>query len=180
MFLQLLNPSEEEMKIDGNANNRNVVWQGLVAGLVGGLAEVIWITVLTRAGETPEVARGITAAITTEFAVLTYGPLLGLTIHFILAGALGVAMGLIWIRFLGRSFLNWGGTIFAVATLCFVWTVNFHVVLPIISPEFLKLVPSEIGLSSKIIFALGFLSAWQLIDRRWRLIPSFGKLQERE
>jgi len=149
------------MKRNRTKNIKSLFGIGAIAGLAGGLAEVAWISSLAAGGGTPvvEVARGITAAITPSLAATSTGILLGLIIHLSLAMALGVVMLMLWRGLLREHVSSWWGASLALATLTTVWAVNFHVILPVLSPGFLGLVPTGLGLASKLLFALAFLAA---------------------
>jgi hypothetical protein len=75
-------------------------------------------------------------------------------VHMTLAIMLGVALAFAWRAFSTRC----GGSArlypFMVAALACVWAVNFFVALPLISPEFVSLVPYPVSLISKLLFGL--------------------------
>ncbi len=148
------------MAIDPSTRIRKTFIVGAIAGLAGGLAEIGWIWVLASRGGTPvtDVAQGISNAIFSGLNVSPSGVLLGLAIHLWFAAMLGSAMMVIWASFLAKHFPRWFGALFAIFTLILIWAVNFHIVSPVVSPEFLELVPAGFGLVSKLLFALAMLA----------------------
>lgn len=128
---------------------------GIVVGLVGGITEMLWIwTYSALAGTDPaQVAAAVAGSIGLEG---TGAPVqIGVTIHLILAAALGavlvLALRLPWIPLQGR------GRQLAVVlgALTLVWSLNFLFLLPLIDPSFVKIVPYEVSLASKLLFGLG-------------------------
>ena len=156
------------MKSNRSDNITSLFWTGATAGLAGGLAEVAWISSLATSGGTPvvEVARGITASIAPFLAATSSGILVGLVVHLALAVALGAVMLLLWGMVLRDHVSSWWDASLVHAALTVVWAVNFHVILPVLNPGFLGLVPPGLGLASKLLFALAFLAALQIIRRR--------------
>ena len=127
---------------------------GLLAGLAGGAAEVVWIILYMRlaGGEAAVVARGVTATLDPSLAAASWAVTVGIVIHMGLAVGLGIA-----IVYLLRAYApRLTGTLFeptaVVAILVGVWATNFFVVLPIINPEFVGLVPLGASLVSKVLF----------------------------
>ena len=112
---------------------------GSLAGIAGGLAEIVWIwtyAVLTNS-DASLVARSVTDTVGSGQSI---SPVLsGVGIHMGLAAVLGVA-----VAFALRSnsdglhgFKLYGAVTAALAT---VWVVNFFIVLPLINPQFADLV----------------------------------------
>jgi len=129
---------------------------GVLAGLAGGCAEVIWIVFYEHlsGGQAAAVARGVTDSL---FPTLTTPSLVvpfGIAIHMSLAIVLGVAIAVLLRAVLPRV----SGTAiepFVVTGMLFVvWAVNFFVVLPALNPAFVNLVPYEASLISKMLFGL--------------------------
>jgi len=78
-------------------------------------------------------------------------------------GLLGVALAFAW-----RALRDHRPTLtnpypFMVAALAGVWTINFFVVLPIVSPGFIHMVPYTVSLTSKLLFGLAMAGTmrWQ-------------------
>ncbi|UCC55395.1 MAG: hypothetical protein JSU75_08445 [Gammaproteobacteria bacterium] len=128
----------------------------LLAGLAGGLAEVLWV--LAWSAVTPLQAATVAREVThTLFPALAETPVaaeIGLIIHL----AISLAIGLVFMRVLGKRLAHhYGGAgILAgsVALLTLIWTVNFLVVLPALNPVFVTLMPSAVTLGSKTLFGI--------------------------
>ena len=137
-----------------------VVAIGVLAGLAGGLAEVIWIWTYAglTGGDAGLVARGVTNAV--RFNQDISPVLSGLAIHMGLASILGVAVALALRPVAGL--LNGFGLYAAVsAVLVIVWAVNFLVVLPLVSPQFVDAVPYTVSLISKVLFGIAAAAIFQ-------------------
>jgi hypothetical protein len=78
----------------------------------------------------------------------------GLAIHMALAIAIGVGLVLLWQLATGQGAARANEFVFMVAALIVIWTLNFFVVLPLISPDFVALVPYPVSLISKVLFGL--------------------------
>ncbi|MGE0652841.1 MAG: hypothetical protein AB7P12_14000 [Alphaproteobacteria bacterium] len=130
------------------------IWLGALAGLAGGFAEIAWIYVYAElAGlDAGKVARGISTAV--GMGASDAPTLYGIAIHMALAIALGIALTFMLRPALRR--LPGDGAIYAAAfvVLTGVWIINFLVVLPRLSPAFVHLVPYQVSLLSKLLFAL--------------------------
>lgn len=126
---------------------------GVLAGLAGGLAEVIWIWTYASLTNTDAglVARGVATAV--RFNQNVFPVVSGIAIHMGLASVLGVAVALALRPVAGL--LNGLGLYAAVsAALLIVWAVNFLVVLPLVSPQFIDVVPYAVSLISKVLFGI--------------------------
>jgi hypothetical protein len=138
---------------------------GTLAGLAGGLAEIVWIWTyasLTNA-DASLVARSITD--TMQLGQALPPVLSGVGIHLALAVLLGVAVA---IALRSATAGLYGLRLYAAvtATLVVVWAVNFFVVLPVINPQFVGLVPYAVSFVSKLLFgvaAAGTLQAVQAV-----------------
>jgi len=133
-----------------------ILQAGAWAGLVGGAAEVLWITIYSRltGGSTVDVATGITSTIFPTIPSQPAAILIGLAIHFVLATALGLAVtGLIrWMKpTLAGSVTEISLIIGALAV---VWAVNFGIILPIVNPSFVTIVPMPVSFASKLLFGI--------------------------
>jgi len=125
----------------------------LLAGLVGGLAEVIWVALYTAF--TPldgaTVAREITETVFGNAAGGAYAPVVGLGIHMLLSIALAAVFTVVLWRWAARA--GRAGIIGAsVATLAAIWVMNFFVVLPATNPTFVELMPLAVTFTSKMLF----------------------------
>ena len=123
---------------------------GLLAGAAGGLAEILWVALYAQAtgANAAAVARGVTTA--AGVTALTDSAAAGVVIHMGLALALGLALAFAW-RILGRQSAG-GAYAFALGALAAVWAINFLVVLPLVSPDFVGLMPYAVSLTSKLLF----------------------------
>jgi hypothetical protein len=129
--------------------------RGALAGAAGGLAEMVWVSAYAAltGGNAAILARGVTTA-SGVAALLPSAPVgLGISIHMVLAVALGLALALLWQALSSRVQQSglYAGTL---AVLVAVWATNFFVLLPTLSPEFVNLVPYAVSLMSKLLFGL--------------------------
>jgi len=134
----------------------------LLAGLAGGLAEILWIAFYTSltSGSGLEVARQVTATLFPSVAALPAAPAIGIAIHLALSVVLAsVFVRFIWIPF-AKPLAGGASVIITVAALMAVWAVNFLIVLPVVNPSFVTLLPYEITFVSKALF--GAAMAWSL------------------
>jgi hypothetical protein len=144
---------------------------GLLAGLAGGLAEVVWVGLYGASTGTPvaAVARGVVASLAPSAAAAPGAVALGIAIHMVMALALGVALafalGLVFRRGDRRRF----EAACVMAALAAVWGINFLVALPRINPGFVHLLPYGVTLTSKLLFgaaAVGLFRAQGIRARR--------------
>ena len=126
---------------------------GTLAGLAGGLAEIVWIwtyAALTNS-DASILARSVTD--TMQFRQSISPVLSGVGIHMALAVFLGIAVAIAM-----RSAADdlQGIRLYAAVTaaLVVVWAVNFFVVLPIINPQFVAVVPYTVSFVSKVLFGV--------------------------
>ncbi len=128
----------------------------LLAGVGGGLAEVLWVMIYSAF--TPVsgavVAREVTASFSPALATGGAGMWLGIAIHMALALALGYAFAyLVW-KPLVRAHGPLATLAASALTLATVWTVNFFAVLPALNPAFITLMPYSVTFASKMLFAV--------------------------
>jgi len=131
----------------------------LLAGVVGGLAEVIWVALY--AAFTPVdsalVAREVTETVFGDAAGGAYAPALGIGVHMVLSIALAAAFTVVVWRWASRA--GTAGIMGAsLATLAAIWVINFFVVLPAVNPAFVELMPLAVTFTSKMLFgaAMGY------------------------
>jgi hypothetical protein len=138
-------------------SDRDIVRIGTLAGLVGGLAEVAWVTGYGAVTGAPAaaVARGVTAAFLPALADQPIGVGLGIAIHMALAIGLGLAVAAAFSAPMLRRVGEWPRSTLVVLTLAVVWAFNFLVVLPVLEPGFLTLLPVAVTLTSKLLFGVG-------------------------
>lgn len=137
----------------------NTLQAGMLIGLAGGAAEVLWILLFSRltGGSASDVAVGITATVAPGLATQPIAILLGLGVHFGLAIALGLTVAAS-IRHLAPQIAGSLKEMFLIiAALALVWVLNFLVILPALNPAFVHIVPMPISLISKLLF--GFAAA---------------------
>lgn len=128
----------------------------LLAGLCGGLAEVVWVQVYAAltAHSSVEVARQVTASLLPSMADAAFAPVLGIAIHFALSLLVALAYAaLIWTPFMRRRGPA-ASVAVAAGVLASIWMVNFLVVLPIVNAAFVTLLPYSVSLGSKLLFGL--------------------------
>ena len=131
-----------------------LTWLGTLAGLAGGLSEILWISLYAALTGTDAatVARGISSAVglgSTGTPVL-----FGVGIHMALAATIGIALALALRPALVHLKGKGATYVIVVITLAGVWAANFLVVVPLLSPAFVSLVPYQISLLSKLLFGL--------------------------
>ena len=135
----------------------------LLAGLAGGAAEVLWVTLYSSLTTTSGimVARQVAASFWPAAAGWAAAPALGIIIHMALAVALAAAFA----PFLPRFAAQYPGpkTIMmgAVAALVIVWAVNFFLILPALNPAFVTLMPYGATLLSKMLFGVTMARVFQ-------------------
>jgi hypothetical protein len=131
-----------------------ILRRGVAAGAAGGVAEVLWIS--TYAAATGASAASLARSVTTASGMgpqLAAAPVaFGIIIHMTLAVALGIALACAWQALSTGRPGRAGPFAFALPVLACVWAINFLVVLPSISPEFVALVPYPVSLVSKLLF----------------------------
>ena len=131
----------------------NWIAAGAAAGLVGGLAEVLVVGAYSRVAGID--AAGIAGAIATAVRVDPGSAIAGLAVHMVLSAGLGVAL---LAAAKGGGVLRAGSArlvhAWALLALGAIWSLNFFVVLPIVSPGFVHLLPYPVTLASKLMFAV--------------------------
>lgn len=127
---------------------------GAMAGLAGGLAEVVWVSLYAglAGADAAMVARGVTTAVGLNALLPNATVLTGVAVHMLLALGLGVALAFAWRKL--SSTLAIAPYAFGAAALAMVWGFNFFVALPLISPDFITMLPYSVSLASKLLFGL--------------------------
>ena len=144
------------MSTQSSVRISDTVGIGALAGIGGGLAEVIWVGVygaVTGTSMAP-VTRGIVASVVPSWAHMAWSAALGLVIHMVLAIALGVGLALlvrVGRRPAGSHLAEWR---WVLPTLAAVWAVNFLAALPHINPQFVRLLPYGVTFISKLLFGV--------------------------
>lgn len=140
---------------------RDVMQLGLMAGLAGGLAEILWISGYSAGSgvSAAKVARGVAEAV--GLGATANPVMLGVAIHLALAAALGVVV-VAAMRVLPIPRRGWRTDLaLALIALSAVWAFNFLLLLPAISPEFVKIVPMPVSFASKLLFGLATFAAFE-------------------
>ena len=127
---------------------------GVIAGLAGGLAEVVWVvTYAWFTGTDPTVvARGVTTAAGVSALLPASPAMLGVAVHMVLAAMLGIVLTFIWQP--TTPSISGNPYPFMLAALLDVWGLNFFIVLPLVNPAFTTMLPYPVSLISKLLFAL--------------------------
>lgn len=143
-----------QSKLARHLGSRSLWSTGLVAGLAGGAAEVVWIMFYMglTGGQAAVVARGVTATLGPSLAGASWAVWVGIAIHMALAIGLGIVIVYLLRAFAPRLTGTLAEPFAVVGILIAVWATNFFVVLPIINPEFVGLVPYAASLASKVLF----------------------------
>jgi len=128
----------------------------VLAGLAGGLAEILWIGAISpmTTFNATAVAQEITASLIPGVPESIYNTFIGIGIHLVLSILLAAA----FLLTIGRMVKNrtglTGQLVAGVSTLLTVWVINFFVILPILNPVFVVLVSYGPSLISKVFFAI--------------------------
>jgi hypothetical protein len=132
---------------------------GILLGIAGGIAEIIWVASygLLTGGSSAAVARGVSATVSTvlpavslEVAPVAYG----IVIHMLLAAGLGIVLVFAWRALAEQRQRLVNEYAFMVAALASVWAFNFFILLPLIDTAFVALMPYPASLLSKLLFGL--------------------------
>ncbi len=134
--------------------DRRTLKNGVIAGAIGGLSEIVFISfyVLIAAKDGWLIARLITE---TFFPVsVAQGPLgisLGIFIHMFLS--LGIGIGFLSLaRRLPRAMVY--SLAIGLSCLLAIWAINFFVILPSVNRGFISQVPAGIAFFSKGLFGI--------------------------
>ena len=144
------------MKGQHSISSTNTLAIIILAGLAGGLAEIIWIGAISSSMtfSATAVAREITASIFPSLRDSAYSPLIGIGIHLVLSIILATAYIFVIKHLAIYRFGLTVNLIAGVLTLVAVWLINFLVILPLLNPLFIALVSYGPSLISKIFFAV--------------------------
>ena len=153
------------------ADIRETILSGAIAGAAGGLAEVAWVALYAAVtgSSAAIIAKGVTTAAGVS-ALLPGAPVqMGVAVHMALSLALGIALTFAWRSLAARSGAV-GPYGFCLAALLGVWFVNFFVILPLVSPDFIQLVSYPVSLASKLLFGLAAAHVLYLSAKRTRQV----------
>ncbi len=141
----------------------NWIAGGAAIGLAGGLAEVLVVGSYSRLAGID--AAGIAGAIATAVRIAPGSAAAGLAVHMALSAALGIALlagarasGLMRD---GSASLNYAMGLLALGAI---WSMNFFIVLPIVSPSFVDLLPYSVTLASKLMFAVAAVATFRAMS----------------
>jgi len=129
----------------------------LIAGIAGGIAEVIWVGLytLTVDIQLSEIGRLITTTFYPNSTELYLAPVIGLAIHLMLSILLAFGFGYTLLPVIERIFnTRLTSLVASIVTLAMVWKFNFFFLLPIWNPEFVSLLPMTVTLISKTLFGV--------------------------
>ena len=126
----------------------------MLAGLAGGLAEILWISMYSAATHAAgwEISRQITASVIPALAGSAIAPVLGVVMHLVLSIILAFLCCKVFIDPVARRL---GQAVILPASMVVlggVWVINFLVILPVINPAFVTLLPFLVTLASKLLF----------------------------
>jgi hypothetical protein len=142
------------MALHRSSNRADIVRFGVIAGAAGGLAEMLWVSLYASVSgiDAAVVAHGVTTAVGAQALIPGAPAAVGIAVHMLLALALGIVLASVW-QVLPAS-LRKAHLALGAAALTAVWALNFFVVLPIVSPDFVHVVPYSVSLVSKLLFGL--------------------------
>lgn len=150
--------SKEAVHSGGRAIHRWLL-AGAGAGLAGGIAEVVFMSVYgSFSGMSGE---RLLSLITYTFfdAAFSYGALgavSGLAIHLVLSAIIGVFFGaFMYALHGGADRASYGRVaVSGIVILIGIWAFNFFVLLPKINPQFVSYVPLTAAFFSKLMFGI--------------------------
>lgn len=128
----------------------------LLAGMCGGMAEVLWIGMYSffSGASLITIGAAISATFWPSSANLVFAPILGLVIHLGLSLLLALVLGNVLQRMFAPRQSQIGIVVVAIAMLALVWKINFYLVLPIWNPGFIGLLPLSVTFVSKLLFGV--------------------------
>jgi len=131
---------------------------GVAIGIAGGLAEIVVVTLYcaVTGASALDVGRHIASAVGLDGA----SAWAGVAIHLALAAALGIAIMFAWNPANGNPARAAPLYASMLLVLAAVWAINFFMVLPMLSPDFVTLLPLPVTLASKLMF--GWTAAFAL------------------
>jgi hypothetical protein len=144
------------MTIRSHSRAMTILKVGMLAGLAGGAAEIIWVAAYGAVTGAPIalVARGVTTSLFPASAASPSAVWLGITLHMAIAVVLGVALAAALYSPLLRMIEAQAKAFLVVVSLGTVWAVNFLLILPHLSPSFVHLLPYGVTLTSKLLFGI--------------------------
>ena len=128
-----------------------MLFNGALIGFSGGLAEIAFIWIYMIAEGHPPAAVAETVA---EALELGSSASAGIAAHMVLSLLLGVGLTSTWISVRGPAPKASAAYLFITAALIVVWSFNFLVLLPSLSPGFADLLPYPVSFAATLLFAL--------------------------
>src|SRR3984957_13060107 len=151
-----------------------IAGRGVVAGAAGGIAGINWLFVYASVTgpDAGSVARDVPKQ--TGVNLLLPGSLaaFGVTIHMMLAAALGIALAFSWTALSRRWPTRANAYAVMPVALAAVWAINFLIILPLIDPHFVQIVPYSVSLISKLLFGVAAAAALSHPRRKSMPIPA--------
>ncbi len=137
----------------------------ILAGLAGGMTEIIWISIYSYFSSTNaiDISRQISVTVLPFTADSYFAPMFGIFIHLVLSLILAISFTAIILKPAMIQFGTTGVMLSSFMTLGIVWAINFLVVLPILNPSFTLLMPVIVTLISKLLF--GVTMGWMLVKK---------------
>lgn len=128
----------------------------MLAGMAGGLAEMVWIGVYSTVTHTAgaDILRQITATLFPAWTHPALAPVLGVGIHLALSLVLAFLCYEMCIKPVARRYGSAAILLGSMMVLAMVWAINFLVILPVINPAFVTLLPFLVTLVSKMLFGI--------------------------
>lgn len=149
----------------------------LLAGIAGGLAEILWIASHSGAGRVDGamVAQQVVASFWPAAVEWSFASALGVIIHL----ALSIALAAMAVPLLSRITARHSGAgvtlVSAMLMLAVVWKVNFFIILPLVNPTFTSLMPHSVTLVSKLLFGMAMGLVMYNLPRRKALIMTANR-----
>jgi hypothetical protein len=130
---------------------RETLLRGILIGLSGGLAEFVFVwAYMTDSGQDPAaIARAVASAFH-----LGAAPSTGVIIHMMLSILLGTGLTGVWLSVRGPHARAASAYLFMAAALVVVWSFNFLVLLPSLSPALMALLPYPVSFTATLLFGL--------------------------
>ena len=132
----------------------NGVGRMLIAGILGGAAEMAWVTLYCGTAGGAEVARQVTATFASGGAGAQYAVAMGIAIHLVLSTLVALCYALLIWKPLARTLGTAAHFVLASVALAVLWALNFFIVLPWVNPAFVDLLPYSVSLASKLMFGM--------------------------
>jgi len=127
----------------------------LIAGFLGGMAEVMFMLVYARLTTADPIVIGseITRSFFHAYSIGWRAALLGLAIHFVLSFIMAGFFITVVMAFFKRAWRRKTSLItLGLAYLAAIWSLNFLILLPSVNVAFVHLSPLLVTLTSKLLF----------------------------